>query len=188
MAWNDELGINVGQLRERVPANLGLEAYGQLAEEASADIILAHGKHPIAPEDGFVEDIHYIWDEDIRLLFLRQRLISVESISVNYRNTLYLPNFTRDILDTSWALDIGGAVLRRVDGYCWWGEITVRGTRDMAEIVTRRGMLVDLVRLAVQHNALSRERSGSYESYSVSNYQKEREGILSRLRTGGLMV
>ena len=188
MVWNDELSINVGQLRERVPANLGLDTYRQLAEEASADIILAHGKHPVAPEDGFVEDIHYIWDEGIRLLFLRQQLMSIDSIAVNYRNTLYLPGFTRDILDSSWTLDPGGEVLRRVDGYYWWGEITVRGTPDMTEITTRRGMLVDLVRLAVQYNALSRERSGSYESYSVSNYQRERESILNRLKVGGLMV
>lgn len=94
--------------------------------------------------------------------------------------------FTLDTDDWRW---IGGRQVERLgsnDSPTWWGWVsgfacdivvtyTPRADGDRRDRVT-----IDLVRLALQHNALGSERAGDYSSSSVE-YQRERERIISEL-------
>lgn len=63
------------------------------------------------------------------------------------------------------------------DGLGWGGRVQIEYGVNMT---LAERVVIDLVRLAIQYNALQSERAGDYSSASVG-YQREREYILAEL-------
>jgi len=64
-----------------------------------------------------------------------------------------------------------------------WGDSVVVTYTPVDQTARRKRVLIDLVRLAVEHKALASESVGDYSATSVE-YERERTRILSRLREG----
>jgi hypothetical protein len=162
--------VEVEQLREHIETDLGDGALGRLLADAAAAIEEHTG--------GSGEQTIRLVGGD-RFLFLPYAIESTDDLTL---------------------VEIYGEIEHAVadDDYAWWGgrqlERLVNGTRGAsvwAPIVAAtltpvdhsarvERVTIDLVRLAIQHNALSTERAGDYASSSV-DYQRERRKILSEL-------
>jgi hypothetical protein len=85
---------------------------------------------------------------------------------------------------SAYELSHEGLAIDRIDGGSWqrYVKVTVTPKDDQAR---RDRVTIDLVRLALQYNALGSETSGDYSAQAVQ-YQAERETLLRGLMAGRL--
>lgn len=117
---------------------------------------------------------------DSRTIRLQRPVLSVTSIAEYTLDRELISTLTA----TDYALLDGGRGLERLSGSSWgrltWAPVVVVVYLPVPEVESRKRVVTDLVRLAVQHNALASEKIGDYQSTSVE-YARERERILGML-------
>ena len=162
---------SLNEINEHVEHDLTDEAIQRLIDDAEDDILSRFGPHATQVEDVVGGGIY---------VFPRRRISTVTSIveTSNEEDTTLATNDYK-IMNNGWQLKrlTNGSNGRNT----WAPEVRLTYT-PVAEADQRKRVIIDLVRLAVQHNALSREVSGDHESQSVE-YQKERERILAGLQS-----
>jgi hypothetical protein len=166
------MAIDVEALREHIETDLGDDALGRLLADAEAAIADRAG---VAAEN----TIRIQAGRD-RFLILPYAIGGDDAID-SIVEVIDGVDVTLDVSDWKWW---GGRTLERLytgdnARSAWWSEvaITFTPTEDDAR---RDRVTIDLVRLAVQHNALKSESAGDYRAESA-DYQKERNRILSEL-------
>jgi len=166
--------LTVAQLRAHVETDLSDEALGRLLDDADAEIIETAGA-----VDEQVDEMHHC--ELANVLFLSRRASAVTEVVETLGDG-----------DTTLAADDhqlrnGGTQIERLasgtNPRTTWGESVKVTYTPTAHTARRIRVLIDLVRLAVQYNALSSESVGDY-SATQRKYEEERTSILSRLREG----
>lgn len=162
--------LRVSQLKELVETDLDDPALQRLLDDAEDEILRLFGEHS--------SQVDYLQGGE-EYLFLTRVAGSISEI-------------VESIGDTDTALETddyesyyGGRALRRLsDGTnqrTTWGERLKVTYTPSDDTNIRNRVQADLVKLAIQYDALKSEKAGNY-SRTVVDYEAERESILSRLR------
>jgi hypothetical protein len=166
--------LTVAQMRQHVETGLVDEALQRHIDDADEEIIDAAGE--IDEQVDTMENAQLSTQ-----LYLSRRASAVVSVveEIAYDQTTLAADDYR--------LGGGGVLIQRLEDGTnprgTWGE-TVTVTYVPVDRSRRRvGVLIDLVKLAVQYSGLKSESIGDYSSTST-DYEQERQRILSRLREG----
>lgn len=177
--------LTVSDAREHLETDVTDAVLQRLVDDADSAIARRHGPHSPGADDVIVEDVT---GGDERL-FLRRPAATVSSIVEHLSETT---NRTLDPSDYRSEFE-GRALLRLPNGTnpaARWGyRNVVTYAPTSSDNATRRRVIIDLVRLALQHNALAGETAGDYSSRSV-DYQAEREKLIREVAAsaGGMRV
>lgn len=166
------MSIDIVQLREHIETDLPEGALQRLLDDAVsaiAEYTDGSGERTIRLDGGSPS------------LFLPWPIASAEDVVLieQYGDDV---DHTVEADDFSWS---GGRRLVRLvngtRGASVWAPIVIATLTPVDDSARIDRVTIDLVRLAIQHNALSSERAGDYASSSV-DYQAERRKILSELQ------
>lgn len=164
--------IDIEQLREHIETDLADGPLGRLLADAVATIEEHTGT------DG-AETVVTLYGGD-PLLFLPWEIVSADDVALveQYGDEI---DHAVAVDDFAWR---GGRMLARningTRGSARWAPLVIVTLTPKAQAARVDRVTVDLVRLAIQHNALASETAGDYASKSV-DYQAERRRILSEL-------
>lgn len=173
--------ITVADLREHVETDLPEAAIQRLIDEADQLVVDGYGAHgPAAQTDDKYPDV------GMPLLFLERPASAVTAVT-EYANA----SNSKLLVANDYRLEFGGQALRRLTtgtniAAVWPWRVLVTYTISVTENPIRRGVVIDLVGLAVNAGrGVKSERAGDY-SVTFADGEKQREDILGRL--GGLNV
>lgn len=173
--------ITVADLREHVETDLPESAIQRLIDDADQLVIDTYGAHGPAVQ---TDDLYV--DDGSEYVFPQRPVDAVTTV------TEYTSETTSKVLDPTdyRLLHNGQSMLRLRNGtnpaVGWGYRVVVAYVITTAENPRRRGVVIDLVRLSINHSSgLRSERAGDY-SVSYGNSEKERSKILRRL--GGVNV
>jgi hypothetical protein len=155
----------LAQVREHVETGLTDDALGRLIADATEEV---EGRWGTDVERTVVLECY-----SHRLLRLFRPALSIASITEQrspYSTGVLL------VLDTDYSMRPGGRLVERM--VTTWGERVTVVYTPIPEISLRDRMVIDLVQLAVQYSALSKEVIGDYTS-EQGNYTEARERILA---------
>ncbi len=162
---------DVSEIFEHVETDLSAEALDRLIDDAEQEIIAQYGAH-----DSQVEEISLTCNTS--MLFPTRPVVSVTSI-------VEIVSGTETTLATDdYALRGGGWMIERLNTgtnlkASWARRVRVDYV-PVDDSARRKRVIIDLVRLALQYNALKSEVIGDYESTS-ENYQDARLSLMSAL-------
>lgn len=166
--------LSVPELREHVETDLPDSAVQALIDDADAEIVRRYGPHRDAANPLSIRLMG-----GHKFLFLTRPIETVDSITE-----------TAGGVETELAADDyrvwyeGFALQRRSDGTnvaSVWGEEVVIAYVPQDDTAIRQRVAIDLVRLAVQYQALRNERVGDYNAAHV-DYREERELLLAAIQ------
>jgi hypothetical protein len=166
--------LTVAQVRAHVETDLADEALERLIDDADAEIIDRAGA-----VDEQTDEMHGVELATALCLSRRASEITevVETVSED-ETTLAADDYS---------LRAGGLFLDRLstgtNGRSTWGDSVVVTYTPVDRTARRTRVLIDLVKLSVQYNALRSESVGDYSATSAE-YETERERLLGRLREG----
>ena len=175
--------ITVAELKENVETTLAEGAIQRLIDDADQTVVDAYGAHGPAVQ---TDDLRA--GPDDRFLFPHRPIALVTTV------TEYVDETNLTVLDpTDYRVLNKGTTLERITS-----GVNVRnswGFRTLVEYVIssdsnprRRGVVIDLVRLAINNpGGITRERAGDY-SVEHGSYEEQQGKILGRLRKMGISV
>ena len=172
--------ITVADLREHVETDLPEAAVQRLIDEADQLVVDAYGAHGPATQ---TDDLY--GDAGSEYVFPHRVVDAITTVTEHSSET------TSKVIDpTDYRVLNGGTTLLRLrngtnPSIGWPYRVVVAYVISTAENPRRRGVVIDLVRLAAVHTGLRSERAGDYSAQSV-DYETERGKILGRL--GGVNV
>lgn len=177
-------------IREHVETDLGDDAIERLIRDAFNAISTRHAVGYVETVASGAVQASFDWNETAFAI--------IEATG----ELLMLPQTSRllstDITISEWVTDDEDFSALDADDWQQWSARQIRRNFNGTNVPTGNGwaspvkveygvnaiaadrIVIDLVRLAIQHNALSSERAGDYSSSSVE-YQRERERILNEL-------
>lgn len=119
-------------------------------------------------------------------LWLSRRADTAQAIAVT--ETIFTTDTTLT-LDTDFRFTHDGSGIERLYGPILfsWGWRVIATYAPLDDTARRIRVLIDLVKLCIQYNALTTETVGDYKSQSKTDYQQERENLLSTLEAGGAL-
>lgn len=176
IAAHDATGLTLDEIREHVETGLVDDALERLLVEAQAQVTAR------AKSDASLTVSVEAYGRYIRL---QRPALSITSIA-EFNDQRY-PLYT--LLPADYELQYGGRIIRRLTGGTTfyadrsWAPVVVISYVPVPEQAIRDRVVIDLVRLAVQYNALGQETFGGrtgYQSISI-DYFNERERILGGL-------
>ena len=166
--------LTVDQIRQHVETDLVDDALTRLVDDADAEIIACEGV--LAEHTDHQHGCQYKAD-----LWLSRRASEITEVIEEASES------ETTLAADDYALRPGGLRLsRRSDGTnprTTWAPIVSVTFTPVSDVERRTRVLIDLVRLAVQFNALRSESAGDYSATSA-DYEEERRRILSRLGGG----
>lgn len=163
--------LTVAEFQEHFETDLVSDALQRFIDDAEADIVRRFGSASAQIDD--LPGGH-------GMLFLRKRASSITTLieTVGATATTLAADDYR-IRKSGWALE------RRSDGTngrTSWGDVVVTYV-PVSESAQIARVTIDLVKLAIQNDALTQSRDGDHFEIAKS-YQSERSNILSSLNAG----
>ena len=166
--------LNEAEFIEHFETDLATDAIQRLLDESEEQIIRKFGPHSTAITEDMVGVSKFI--------FPARPITSVTSITetVGVTDTVLATDDFK-LIHTSRMIErlSDGTNARKL-----WGDRVKLIYVPDDETKLRKGVQVDLVKLAIQNEGLSSIDTGNYKATNVSDYEAEREKILSRLRRG----
>lgn len=163
--------LSVDEVRQHVETDLSDMALQQRIAEADALIVRRAGAHT-----GVVAELHSL-APGAELLFTRRDIDTGESVVVK---TIVGGVETTLTVDVDYVIDSVRQV-RRIG--CAWTPLVRITYTPVSDAAIRKGVLIDLVRLALTYQAVNAESVGDV-SVTHADYAREQRRILSRLRSG----
>lgn len=116
-------------------------------------------------------------------LFLSRKAVTITTVTEEVKSGV---GYTETVLSANdYKLRYGNGQIERLasgdNPRATWGDVVTIVYAPFDETAQRERVTIDLVRLAIEYNALGSESIGDYKSTSV-DYEKERGKILSRLK------
>lgn len=175
--------LTVPDLQEHVESSVDETALQRLLDDADQAVVSRYGSHGSAT-DTVEEDVET--RRELRI-FLSRPASSIVTV-VEYTSA----TLSRTLASTDYRLEFGGQALQRLStggtpSLSWGWRAVITMYLDQADNVRRRRVVIDLVRLAIQHTGLAAERAGDY-NMTAAQYQSERDRILSELGGGRLVL
>ena len=175
--------ITVEAVREHVQTTMAEAAIQRLIDDADQTVVDTYGAHgPTVQTDDLRSG------PDDRLLFLQRPAATITTV------TEYVDETNLTALDpTDYRLINGGTTLERITSGAnvrssWGFRTLVVYVISSDENPRRRGVVIDLVRLAINNpGGITRERAGDY-SVEHGSYEEQQGKILGRLRKMGISV
>lgn len=178
------MSVTPTDFKEHFETDLSDAALARLISDAEAEVTLRYGSDTSVTEqyslavpmgvglaDGQVIGRRRIWTQ--------RKISSVTSVKEG--PSLAAGDLTALVADTDYRVIYDGHVIERIDtDFQRWVEIIYAPVSDSYR---RDRVVIDLVKLAIQYDALSMERVGDWQG-SHLDYQKERESILKTLNIG----
>ncbi len=169
--------LTVAELRQHLETDLSDQALQRLLDDADESVVRLYGPHPPGPvEEHHVGGVMYV--------FLRQRAANIISVFETVRGV------TTVLASNDYRVLGGGRYLERLTSgdhpRVFWGDFVTVTFEPWDDRAQRRRVIIDLVRLALEYNALESVDVGDYSSRSL-DYQRERRRLLMDLGRG-LMV
>ncbi len=172
--------ITVAELRENVETDLPESAIQRLIDDADQLVVAAYGANGGATQ---TDDLAV--DPSNTLIFPSRPIDAVTTVTEYTSETL---STTLDLTDYRVGHD-GQSLLRLTGGSnpaaSWPYRVVVVYVVATTDSPRRRGVVIDLVRLATGHTGLRSQRAGDYSEQSV-DYETERSKILGRLGRMGV--
>lgn len=178
------MSIDPDTFREHFETDLSDSAIARLINAAEAEITRRFGSDASVTEQhslavpmgvGFQEGQAV----GRRRIWTQQKISSVTSVKEG--PSLAAADLTALVQNTDFRVIYDGHVIERIDtDFQRWVEITYAPVSDSYR---RDQVVIDLVKLAIQYNALDAERVGDWAG-THKDYQAERENILSTLNVG----
>ena len=169
--------LTTTEIRQHIETDL-LDAALQLRiDEAEAEIIARYGAHSAARTERFTPGPadEYIWTS--------RPIGAVTSIKERYYGTMGETEITL-VADNDYFIESERQIRRKIGGSypstMWRGLVTVVFTPATADDARRKGVLIDLVKLALRYEGAQSTSMGD-ASVSHVDYPLERQRILSRL-------
>jgi len=166
----------IAEVRNHVETDLVDIALQQLIDDAELEIDVRIGEVD--------EQIDEIENEEPfpSLIFPSRKVSSVTSIIEEIGDDI------TTLEDDDFRLRQGGAAIERLstgtNPRSTWGEIITVEYEPIDDTARRKRVIIDLVKLAVNYNALDSERIGDYSATS-KKYEDERAALINRLASGG---
>lgn len=166
--------LTVAELRQHLETDLSDQALQRLLDDADAEVVRRYGPHPPGPAvETHVGGNKYV--------FLRQRAAAIQSVTETVRNV------TTVLSSDDYRVLGGGRYLERLTSgpnpRVYWGDFVTVTFEPYDDRPQRRRVIIDLVRLALEYNALESVDVGDYSASSL-DYQRERRRLLAELSRG----
>lgn len=175
--------IRVDELKEHVETDLSDDVIDRLIDDADAEIVKRYGPH-VTQIDTF-ENVNAA-----TAIYLSRNASAITSVTEEVRDGE--GSYTETVLASDdYKLRRNNLSLERLrDGTnprATWGHVVTIVYVPDDDGTRRIRVEIDLVRLAIEYNALSTEDTGDYRSSSL-RYSDERESLLRTLNTGLTMA
>ncbi len=166
--------LTVAELRQHLETDLSDQALQRLLDDADAAVVRHYGPHPPGPAvETHIGGSKYV--------FLRQQAAAVQSITETVRGV------TTVLASNDYRVLGGGRYLERLTSgpnpRVYWGDFVTVTFEPYDDRPQRRRVIIDLVRLALEYNALDSVDVGDYSARSL-DYQRERRRLLAELSRG----
>lgn len=162
--------LPLAAVREHVETDLVDAALQRLIDDAAAQIVTAAGSAATQTDT--------VRDPLARVVTLTRSAAAITSVHERTHDT------ERALAAGDWRLTNECELVRQMTGpnpRAWWGDEVRVVYMPMVDAATRQRVLIDLVRLAVQYQALESSSDGSL-SQVHRDYAAERRALLSALR------
>ena len=163
--------MTIAALRAHVVTDIIDSALQQLLDDAEAAIVDRHGQLATGT-DTFVGEIL------ANALFLKRKALAITTVTEEVCDVVTILDPTDHKLRYE-----GQQIIRLSDGVnprSTWGDVVTVVYVPADETAQRTRIAIDLVKLAVNYNALGSESTGDYKMTALV-YEDERNNILSRL-------
>jgi hypothetical protein len=140
-------------------------------DREEADVIRLYGAHYIA-----ATSVSETKSGGGFNLFLRRPVASVTTVTED----------TALLASTSYRLWGSQGRLERLPVGSWWGEVVVVSYVPTDDNNTRRSVIIELVRLALEHSAMKSESVAGEYSYTAPDWLVERSNLLRSLGFTGV--
>jgi hypothetical protein len=164
--------MTIAELRAHVKTDLTDDALQQLLDDAEAAIEEAHGQLETQTDT-------FEGETGANALFLSRKALTITTVVeevCGVSTTLETDDYVMRYENRQIKRLTTGTNPRRT-----WGDVVIIAYVPVDETAQRTRMAIDLVKLAVQYNALGSESVGDYKMTGLV-YEDERNKILSRLR------
>lgn len=161
--------LTVAQLKEHVETDLSYDVLDLLLSEAEQLINRTAGD-PTASTETHLHDPR----EANTRIWLKQKAATITTVTERG-----VDGVETVLAGSDYRLMLEGRVLERIDA-AWAPEVRIAYS-PVNDLVTRKRIQVDLVKLAIQYEALGSSSIGSDVSQSHLSYQAEREKLLRGL-------
>lgn len=161
--------LTVAQIKEHVETDLSYDALSLLLDDAERLITQTAGEPTASTET----HLHSPQESNTRI-WLKQKASAITTVTERG-----IDGVETVLAGTGYRLMLDGRVLERIDA-AWAPEVRVTYA-PVSDLATRKRVQVDLVKLAIQYEALSSSSIGSDVSQSHLSYQAEREKLLRGL-------
>lgn len=166
--------LTVAELRQHLETDLTDQALQRLLDDADAEVVRRYGPHAPGP----AVETHLGGN---KYIFLRQRATAIQSVSETVRGV------TTVLTSSDYRVLGGGRYLERLTSgpnpRVYWGDFITVTFEPYDDRPQRRRVIIDLVRLALEYNALESVDVGDYSARSL-DYQRERRKLLMELGKG----
>lgn len=169
--------LTTAQVREHIETDLKDDALTRLIEDADAQIVEVAGELNTETDTKIDEVL-------ANALFLNRRASSITTVveEVKQGDGSY---YSTTLAADDYTLRSEGRIIERLatgtNPRTTWGDTVTITYVPYDTSMKRERVLIDLVKLAVQYNALDSEKVGDY-SASQSKYTAKRQALLKELR------
>jgi hypothetical protein len=182
------MSVTTTILKEHIETDLSTAAIQRLIDDADSEITRRYGsdtaitEHHLLQSEGYGENIGLGAKSPRKHIFTSQKITSVTSVKEGPTlATADLTTLTLNAATNGYRLILNNYAIERIGtDFDRCVEIIYAPVTDVKR---RDRVTIDLVRLAIQYNALKSEGVGDWNG-SYVDYQKERESILSTLNAG----
>ena len=162
--------LSPAQIQDSFETDLGVDPLQLLLDDADAEIIRLFGV--LDAQTDSVEGL-------TRSVFTNRpidTITTVVEIIIDVSTTLASDDYRV----------IGNRELRRLvggtNGRSLWGDEAAITYAPVSDVEQRTRVELDLVKLAIQYNAVKQQSLGDGMSFTFADYEKERRALLSRLQ------
>lgn len=161
--------LTVAQIKEHVETDLSYDELNLLLADAEQLITCTAGEPTASTET----HLHSPREANTRI-WLKQRAATITTVIERG-----IDGVETTLAGSGYRLMLEGRVLERINA-AWAPEVRIAYT-PVSDLATRKRVQVDLVKLAIQYEALGSNAIGSDVSQSHLSYQAEREKLLRGL-------
>lgn len=171
--------LTTDEIREHVETDLEDTALQLRIDEAEADIVRLFGAHTGAVTERFTPG------PDDPYLFVSRDIDAGQAIVITETRNTYAGETAVVLAASDYAIE-GDRQIRRKEGgtnsATSWAHMTAVTYTPADESARRKGVLIDLVKLACAYQAVQKAEIGDVTVWHV-DYARERNAILRRLAT-----
>lgn len=161
--------LTVAELEEHIETDLPITALDRLIADAEQEIVQRFGEHATQTDRTY---------GGFHLLVLSRPADSITSATEIIGETTY------NLVADDYELWPDKVRLKRLttgtNPRSAWGDVVEVSYAPVDETAKRKRVMIDVIKLAIEHRGLASEKVGDY-SMSAVDYERERSRILNRL-------